>query len=202
VGSVVGARLVPRLGTRGIVVTGLVMFGTAFAWIASSPTFVSYREIVGQMVLMGTGLGLTSAPATESILSVLPPAKAGVGSAVNDATREAGGTLGVAVIGSVFTSLYAHHLAGTSLGALPPRVLTVAQDSVGAAMTVAARSGSHRTLLDIQQSFMNGLHVACLVAAGVCWLGAVGALALPGRRAMQVATAEPVGDLADRALVR
>ena len=69
-----------------------------------------YDRIVGQMVLMGLGLGLTTAPATESILSVLPPAKAGVGSAVNDATREAGGTLGVAVLGGIFTSLFADHL--------------------------------------------------------------------------------------------
>jgi EmrB/QacA subfamily drug resistance transporter len=82
IGSVAGARLAGRLGTRVIVVTGLVLFGTAFAWIAISPTFMSYSVIVAQMVLMGTGLGLTTAPATESILSVLPPAKAGVGSAV------------------------------------------------------------------------------------------------------------------------
>ena len=70
-----------------------------------------YAVIVVQMLMLGTGLGLTSAPATESILSVLPPAKAGVGSAVNDATREAGGTLGVAIIGSVYTSIYVAQLA-------------------------------------------------------------------------------------------
>jgi hypothetical protein len=187
IGSVIGAQLASRVGTRVIVVTGLVLLGASFAWIATSATFVSYTEIVGQMVLMGTGLGLTTAPATESILSVLPPAKAGVGSAVNDATREAGGTLGVAVIGSVFTSLYAHHLAGTSVADLPHGLLSLAQDSVGAAMVIVARSGSHQVLVDVQNSFMSGMHVACLVSAGVCLLGAVGALALPGRRALRAA---------------
>lgn len=113
VASTAGAVLAGRWGTRRVVVTGLVVFGSAFAWIAASPQGMSYEVIAGQMVLMGVGLGLTTTPATESILSVLPAAKAGVGSAVNDATREAGGTLGVAVVGSVFSSLYLHRLAGT-----------------------------------------------------------------------------------------
>jgi hypothetical protein len=188
VGSVVGARMAPRIGTRLIVVTGLVLLGTSFAWIATSATLVSYGQIVGQMVLMGTGLGLTTAPATESILSVLPAAKAGVGSAVNDATREAGGTLGVAVIGSIFSSLYGHHLAGTSMADLPHRVLATAQDSVSAAMMLASRSGSHQLLADVQNSFMSGMHIACLVAAAICWIGSLGALALPGRRQVYAAT--------------
>ncbi|MFG2818704.1 MFS transporter [Kitasatospora sp. NPDC048365] len=184
VGSVGGVALVPRLGTRAVVSTGLVLLGTSFAWIATSPTFIAYPQVVGQMVLMGLGLGLTTAPATESILSVLPPAKAGVGSAVNDATREAGGTLGVAVIGSVFTSLYASKLATTAFAGLPPGTLADGQDSVGSALGTAASAGpvhQQELLTAVQDSFMHGFHIACLVAAGVCLAGAVGArLALPG----------------------
>ena len=71
------------------------------------------------MVLMGLGMGLISTPATESILLVLPPARAGVGSAVNDATRELGGTLGVAVVGSLFSSVYAANLADGAFAASP-----------------------------------------------------------------------------------
>jgi EmrB/QacA subfamily drug resistance transporter len=198
-GSVIGARLAGRIGTRVIVVVGLVMFGTAFAWISTSPVHMPYLQIAGQMILMGTGLGLTTAPATESILSVLPAAKAGVGSAVNDATREAGGTLGVAVIGSIFTSIYARHLAGTSIAALPHGTVRAAQDSVGAAFNLAAHatpSLSHQLVNDVNASFMNGLHVACLVAAGVCWLGALGALALPGRRSLHTTPTEPTESIA------
>jgi hypothetical protein len=192
-GSVLGARLANRVGTRVLVVTGLLLLGTAFAWIAASPTYTSYGVIVGQMVIMGTGLGLTTAPATESILNVLPPAKAGVGSAVNDATREAGGTLGVAVIGSVFTSIYANHLSGTSITSLPHDVATAARNSVGAALAAAGRAPSplnNQLVADINSSFMSGMHVACLVAAGVCALGATGALMLPGRRAVRVSPIE------------
>jgi EmrB/QacA subfamily drug resistance transporter len=183
IGSVVGAGLAGRLGTRIIVVTGLVLFGTAFAWIAVSATYESYLQIAAQMVIMGTGLGLTTAPATESILSVLPAAKAGVGSAINDATREAGGTLGVAILGSVFTSIYAHQLTGTALAALPPPLASAARHSVAAALAAAGHVApplGHQLLTDVTASFMTGLHTACLVAAGVCWLGALGALALPG----------------------
>ena len=92
------------------------------------------------MVMMGLGMGLISTPATESILLVLPPARAGVGSAVNDATRELGGTLGVAVVGSVFSSVYAAHLADGLVRRLPAGALTQAQDSVGAAQAIGAGS--------------------------------------------------------------
>jgi EmrB/QacA subfamily drug resistance transporter len=183
IGSVVGAALAARIGTRAVVVTGLVIFGLAFAWIAGSPADEPYLRIAAQMVLMGTGLGLTSTPATESILSVLPPAKAGVGSAVNDATREAGGTLGVAVIGSVASSVYLHHLARTPIAGLPAHAAAVARSSVGAALSIAHQATAGQTprlLAGITASFMSGLHVACVVAAAVCWAGAIGALALPG----------------------
>ena len=97
--------------------------------------------IVPQMVLMGLGMDLISTPATESILLVLPPARAGVGSAVNDATRELGGTLGVAVVGSLFSSVYAGHLADGAFGRLPGRALAQAQDSVGAALAIGGGNG-------------------------------------------------------------
>jgi EmrB/QacA subfamily drug resistance transporter len=185
IGSVGGVALAGRIGTRPVVTTGLLLLGSSFGWIALSATFTPYNQIVGQMVLMGLGLGLTTAPATESILSVLPPAKAGVGSAVNDATREVGGTLGVAVLGSIFPSLYGHHLTTTSFNALPTDVVSAAQNSVAAALaTVGQAPGgrSRQQLLDgVQTSFMSGFHIACAVGAAVCLLGAFGALLLPGR---------------------
>jgi hypothetical protein len=156
-----------------------------------------YTRIVLQMVLMGLGLGLTATPATESILSVLPAAKAGVGSAVNDATREAGGTLGVAVIGSVFTSLWTSSLDTGAFAALPEQAREAARGSVAAALQIASTSPAAvrvQLVSAMQDSFMSGLHVACLVAAGVCWAGALGALALPGRRpadAVAVPVLEP-----------
>lgn len=192
VGSVLGAALARRLGTRVLVVSGLVLLGLAFAWIAVSTTFEPYLQIAAQMLIMGFGLGLTTTPATESILSVLPPAKAGIGSAVNDATREAGGALGVAVIGSVYSSVFVRHLLASPLHSLPPAAFTIARTSVGAALAVAARSPNAAHLVSaVDASFMSGLHLACVAAAGTCWVGALGALLLPGRRALANATSGP-----------
>jgi EmrB/QacA subfamily drug resistance transporter len=184
VASVLGARLAARLGTRVIVSCGLALFGSAFLWISQAGLALPYPVIVVQMVMLGTGLGLTTAPATESILSVLSPAKAGVGSAVNDATREAGGTLGVAVIGSVYASLYTSSLGHSAVAHLAGSALSRAESSVGAGLAIATHAAPALrgpALSAVQTAFMSGLHAGCFVAAGVCAAGALGALALPGR---------------------
>jgi hypothetical protein len=131
------------------------------------------------MVLMGLGMGLVSTPATESIMLVLPPARAGVGSAVNDATRELGSTLGVAVVGSVFSSVFASRLADSAFAATGQAER--ASDSVPVAVAIA---GPDPALLQaVQDSFLSGLTVGCLVVAGLCFAAAVAGLAaLPGRR--------------------
>jgi EmrB/QacA subfamily drug resistance transporter len=182
VASVVGAQLAPRIGTKVVVTTGLVLFGAAFLWISTVAVDASYASvIVPQMVLMGLGMGLISTPATESILLVLPPARAGVGSAVNDATRELGGTLGVAVVGSLFSSVYADRLADGRFASLPAGVLARAQDSVGAAMSITG--GDPRLALALRSAFMDGFSTSCVVVGVVCLVGAVAAaVSLPGRR--------------------
>jgi hypothetical protein len=137
------------------------------------------------MVVLGTGMGLTSAPATEAIMGVVPKAKAGVGSAVNDATRLLGATLGVAVIGSVYASLYASRLATALPIGLPATVGQTARASVGAALTAASKLGSagHPVLASAvhdaaSAAFFHGFHAANYLAAGVAAAGAVMALSL------------------------
>ena len=169
---------------------GMTLLGSSFLWISTVAVDAPYPTvIVPQMLLMGTGLGLISTPATESILQVLPPARAGIGSAVNDATRELGGTLGVAVIGSLFSSLYADRLA-ERLGQVPggpdPATLDAAAESVAVADALAV--ADPRLLEGVNDAFLLGLHTGCLVIGTMCLLGAVFSLvALPGRRfALQV----------------
>ena len=102
------AKLAERIGTKVVVTGGLVSMAVGFA-IAAVDRGRRRRTgvIVLAMFFLGGGLGLVQAPATEAIMGSLPPAKAGVGSAVNDTARELGGTLGVAIVGSVFSSIYA-----------------------------------------------------------------------------------------------
>lgn len=193
VASITGTRFAVRFGNKAVVAGGLLAMSTAFAWIAISDADMSYLQIVGQMIFLGGGLGLTSAPATEAIMGVVPPNKAGQGSAVNDATREVGGTLGVAVIGSVFASVYSATLADRpGWDQVPPDALAMAEDGIGLAFGVVERAAGQAgadaatVLADgAVQSFMDGLHAGCFVAAGVTFVASILVLVfLPARPAV------------------
>jgi hypothetical protein len=199
IASVVGTRLAVRFGTKLVVAGGLVCVTSFYLWVGAviSPTN-SYALIAVQMVLYGTGMGFTSAPATEAIMGVVPKAKAGVGSAVNDATRLLGGTLGVAILGSVYASLYASRLTAALPAHLPGVLASTAHQSVGAAFTVASRLGDAGRLSLAGQvhnagsgAFIHGLSVACLVAAGVAAAGAMMAAALLPAQPPHAAEPEP-----------
>jgi EmrB/QacA subfamily drug resistance transporter len=183
IASVLGTKLAVKVGNRAIVASGLGAISVAFLWISTASTATPYLEIVGQMIVLGVGMGLTSAPATEAIMGVVPKEKAGIGSAMNDATRELGGTLGVAVIGSVFASLYAGRLALPA--GLPTEAVDAARESVGGAFIAAQRvadaglgPAAEQLRAAASTAFFDGFAVGCLVAAGVAALGALLAAAL------------------------
>ncbi len=180
VSSVVGTQLAVRYGTKFVVGGGLATLSIAYAWVSTSDVQTSYLEIAGQMVLLGSGMGLTSAPATESIMGAVSDAKAGIGSAVNDTTRELGGTLGVAVIGSVFVSIYQEVFSGEAVRGIPQAALEPARESIGgaliAAQTLAAGGAQDAasTLGTVASGgFIDGLQAGCIVASAVCALGAI-----------------------------
>ncbi|HSS09620.1 MAG TPA: MFS transporter [Acidimicrobiales bacterium] len=187
--STVGPRLAVRLGNNAVVGAGLTLMAVGFAWISRSSAHTPYIEIVGQMVVTATGIGLATAPATEAIMGVVPKEKAGVGSAVNDATRELGGTLGVAVIGSIFASLYIHAIeASPAAKAIPADLLARSKESVGAALLgarhLAASNPQAANLLThaAHSAFFGGFKAGCMVSAGVALAGAVFvAIVLPPR---------------------
>ena len=178
--AVLAPRIVERVGTTNVVRAGLTLLASAFVWIAFRVEVdTSYLEIAGQMVFLGVGLGATTAPATESIMGSLSADKAGIGSAVNDTTRELGGTLGVAIIGSVFSSIYIGALDGSdadgTFAQLPPEAQELTRESVGAAQFVAAELGPAAApyLAEVNDAFLSGLSVGSLVAAGVAFGGAI-----------------------------
>jgi hypothetical protein len=137
VSSILGTKLAVRVGTKLVVAAGLFAMGAFYVWMSTASATTSYSTLAALMVVVGTGMGLTSAPATEALMGVVPRAKAGVGSAVNEATRLLGGTLGVAVIGSVYASLYAGRLTSALHGGVPASVDHAAHGSVGAAFAAA-----------------------------------------------------------------
>ena len=197
--SILGARLAVRLGTKLVVATGLFSMAAFYLWVTTAAAGTGYGTIAAQMVVLGTGMGLTSAPATEAIMGVVPKAKAGGGSAVNDATRLLGGTLGVAVIGSVYASLYASRLTAALPTRLPAPLAHTASASIGAALGAASRllHAGHPVLAAVvhngaASAFFDGFHAANFVSAGVAAAGAVMALTL-----LPAHPAEPDDDAAE-----
>jgi hypothetical protein len=161
--------------------------------VSTASIATPYGEIVAQMVLAGLGMGLTTAPATEAIMGVVPKEKAGIGSAVNDATRELGATLGVAIIGSVYASLYASGIEEAA-GSVPAPAVDAASDSIGAALVISNQLGAAgQELREISQAaFFDGFQIGCLVAAGVLFAGAAfAARFLPSRPTVLEPEAEP-----------
>lgn len=189
ISSVLGTKLAVRVGNKLVISTGLGALAVAYAWISTGSVETRYGEIVAQMVVLGTGMGLTSAPATESVMGAVSTAKAGIGSAINDATRELGATLGVAVIGSVYASLYGAALSRGALRGVPAPAAAAAQDSIGAAITASGKltqsglpGASEKLSAAASSGFFDGLQAGCLVASGVCVAGSVFcALVLPSR---------------------
>ena len=138
IGSVAGTQLAVRAGTKLIVTIGLVAMAVFYGWVAATTSAtLSYGIIAVQMVLYGLGMGLSSAPATEAIMGVVNRSRAGVGSAVNDATRLIGGTLGVAVLGSIYASGYGSRLTALTPSGVPGQVTGLAHQSIGAAYVAA-----------------------------------------------------------------
>jgi hypothetical protein len=193
--SVLGTRLAVRRGTKLVVAAGLVSLAAGLTWASTNSASTSYLSIAGAMIFIGSGIGLTSAPATESIMGAVPAAKAGIGSAVNDATRILGGTLGVAVIGSIYASLYASRLAEALPAGLPGPIADSARRSVGIALDAADRlaasghpgvaGGLHDAATN---AFFDGFQTAVLVAAGIALGGAVVAVAMIPNQPPQTST--------------
>jgi len=181
------AALAERFGTGPVMSAGFVLIAGGFGVLALVGPTAPYLILVVALVLLGAGMSLTAAPATGSIMSAVPPAKAGVGSAVNDTTREVGGALGIALLGSIASALYrsAVDLDGLEL---PPPVAEAAQESVGAATVLAdqlpngaelaARAGS---------AFTDAFNFASAVAAVFAVVAAVAVAAVFNRRAEQQA---------------
>jgi EmrB/QacA subfamily drug resistance transporter len=174
------ARIVERVGTKLVVGTGLFLAALGVLSFVQLDVATGYENIFWRLMLMAVGMGLTMAPATDSIMGSLPLAKAGVGSAVNDTTRQVGGALGVAIIGSVLASTYGSKVGDAVAGQrLPGGVASDAKNSLGFALETASRLGgpAGQALADTARTaFVDGMHQGYLVGALALFLGAIAAL--------------------------
>jgi EmrB/QacA subfamily drug resistance transporter len=186
-----------RVGSRLVVSLGLLLMagGLVVAAFNSESSTAYWGPIVVSMVLLALGLSSITAPTAEAVMGSVPDEQRGAAGGVNNTTRELGGTLGVAVFGSIFASSYAPKIISAFRPLPIPAVpKTESHQSVAAALTVVHRA-PHAVRPALQEivfhAFHSGLLVACLAGAGVAVLGALAAFRLlPGKEAPADAGAE------------
>ncbi|MEV7883668.1 MFS transporter [Streptomyces sp. NPDC002817] len=141
-GSALTAFLTPRVGMKWTVTAGMVGGTAALALLTQVDAGSSYGDFVAPLAVLGLAIGLALSPATDAIMGAFPESELGVGGAVNDTSIELGGSLGIAILGSLLATSYSGHLADATAGSkLPASTLDTAQDSVGAGYTVAQGIG-------------------------------------------------------------
>ncbi|WP_409238803.1 MFS transporter [Streptomyces sp. PA5.6] len=144
VGSALTGYLTPRIGMKITVSAGMVAGTVALALLTRVDASSSYGDFVAPLIILGLAIGLALSPCTDAIMGAFPESELGVGGAVNDTSLELGGSLGIAILGSVLASSYSSKLADAAAASgakLPDGTLDTAQDSVGAGYAVAQGIG-------------------------------------------------------------
>ncbi|CUW32929.1 MFS transporter [Streptomyces reticuli] len=175
-GAALAAGLTARLTQRSLMVSGLAVVAGSFVLLSRTTPESGYPHLAVVQIAAGLGAGLTAAAGTAAVMESVGESYAGVGSAVNDATRQVGATLGVAVQGSVLATVYRDRvgeaLAHADLGGVP----SAAKDSVVAAALAgrhAAPAVRGHLLAAATDAFVAGLTRSAAVAAVVAAGGAV-----------------------------
>jgi EmrB/QacA subfamily drug resistance transporter len=164
------ARIAPnvaaRIGARVVCVTGLGLITGALVLLAQLTATSPYLLIAVGLIILGAGMGAAMTPATSAITAALPDSQQGVASAMNDLSRELGGAVGIAVIGSILATTYRNHLI---LASMPAPLAEKVRQSVAVAAHLGGPAAAQAKL-----AFVAGLHTALLCAAGAAILAAVG----------------------------
>ena len=172
-----------RLGVRVTGAAGLSLMAGGFAVLSTLSTGSSYWHVLAGLIPFGAGMALSGAPATTAIVASLPREKQGIASAVNDVSRELGGALGIAVLGSIFNSGFQSDLANHTQG-MSPAAADSATTSLAAAQQVAQHMGvrGQQLMVDAQAAFIHGLGLAFVAGCALLLAGAAFvAVRAPGR---------------------
>ncbi|MFB9236207.1 DHA2 family efflux MFS transporter permease subunit [Plantactinospora siamensis] len=189
VGARLAGRLAPRTGPRAPVCAGLAVLAVGMAAGTTTGLATGYAMVAGWLAVTGVGMGLVLSGGMDAALGSLPPERSGAGSALIQALRQVGGTLGVALLGSVLNTAYRDHLA---LPGAPGPVVAAVRESAPAGVLVASRLGDPALLIAVRSAFVSGMTATLWVCAAVALAGAaLAALFLPGRAPRRPEPAPP-----------
>ena len=181
--SLLSSWYLPKLGLRAVVFASMVLVSVGFLCMCTLRADSSYLDVLWPLLVISSGFGLCTAPTTSAIMTAAPNEKQGVASAVNDATREVGGALGIPMAGSILAGSYSHHVAA-GLTAFPEPVRGPASDSLAQALAAADRFGPQgQQLAEISKTaFVEANDASYLVMAAIVGIAAlVIPLFAPGR---------------------
>jgi EmrB/QacA subfamily drug resistance transporter len=190
--------LAKRLGNRAVVSAGLALMGLGLLDLSTAGVDTGYPALALAVAIMGAGMGLVMAPASSTIMTTVPAHQASAGSAVNDTIREVGGTLGVAIVGSLAAAAYRSRLSSTlAAHHAPGFVVHIATGSIAAADAVGKSIGGARGGEIVQaahEAFTSAMALGMRVAGGIAIAGAVGAFAvIPRSPRPRAASLAPAG---------
>ncbi len=188
-------RLAARFGAHRVVATGMSLVALGLLMFRGLETDTSYFYVFACIVPLTTGIAMAMSPMTASIMSAVPARRAGTGSAMNDATRELGAALGVAVLGSLAASRYSH-----SLDRVISSIPIGSRSAVRASLPSALEHSKSLSAADARavtsaasQAFVDGIHFAVTVAAALAAIAAVVVFRfLPHQARHEPAVVEPV----------
>jgi EmrB/QacA subfamily drug resistance transporter len=167
-------KLAARFGSRAVCLSGLIGIAAALVVIAQLHARTPYWHLALGLLLLGAGMGAAMTPATSAITSALPKSQQGIASAMNDLSREVGGALGIAVLGSIATAVYRSNL---TLPGVPDGVAQKARASLAVAAHLGAPVASRA-----DDAFIHGFQVAFLIAAATAVVTATAVAALLPKR--------------------
>jgi EmrB/QacA subfamily drug resistance transporter len=187
-------KLVARFGADRVAAMGLVLVGVALAGVSLLRVETGYLQLVLTVSCMAGGMALTMSPMTTQLMSSVPRDRAGMGSATNDTTRELGGALGVAVLGSLVTSKYGSGV-GNALAGFPAEVREIGEGSLGGMRGLISRGilPEDTPLLGVaKRAFVDGLSVAAIVGSATAFVAAIAVKRfLPSDRNDAAVTGQP-----------
>ena len=172
-GAIASEELVRRFGTTRVVAAGLVIMTAAMPLVLLWGMDTSYLVVGPIVAVIALGIGLVFAPAAEAVMGAVGAARAGVGSAMNDATQMLAGAFSIAVVGSVMYAIYAARL-GDAVASLPAVAAEAVRDSIGAAVQLAASLPQEDALAlatAAKSAFTDALGLALLIGAGFSLVG-------------------------------
>jgi predicted MFS family arabinose efflux permease len=188
----ISSGLVERFGAKAVCASGFVLISLSFLGVQLLGLATPLWLLLAVFTVQGVGMGSVMAPATESIMSVVPREKAGAGAAVNNSVRQVGGALGVAILGSLLAGSYAAHL-GSAADALPAAAREEASQSIVATLeavrrieadgTAEAAAAAAGVVEPAREAFVSAMHVTAIGTAAATLVAVVVVLVwLPGRR--------------------